>query len=553
MRLSLGLLALLIATALVPQTAPQLPLPQDKTPPLCTVVGQVVAASDGAPLKSARVALVPEHKEKHPHIYATTSDSDGRFLLKNVEPGRYDFFANRVGFVDQHYQSQGTESGGAILTLRAGQKITDALFRLIVAAVITGRIMDEENQPMPGVSVNALRRSNDDDTEDDNPFFPPKRDLLPVATAQTDDRGQYRIFGLRPGEYYIKASDSLEPATSLADDDRTILESLGTGYAAMYYPGVTQLDQAQIISVRAGEESQADFSMRHIKVVEVAGRVITPEGPARNADVVLTPSGEDESSSSRYDRPDEKGSFTLKGVTPGAYTLRAFGQGDGDKVYVTNQKIEVGNDNVDSLTIALGVGVTLKGRVKAEGDSPAFLDQLAVALQGDEAQWAGGSRVKKDGSFEIASVNEGKYSVVVWELQHDWYVKTARMGAEDILEEGLQISKDSPGGTIEIVLSKDAAQLEGSVTEHDKPLIGARVRLTPDPETRYNRSRSRRAKTDQSGHFSLIGLAPGKYRVVAKPPLSTTTPDLKSEPQALTLAEHDKKSIQLTIPAPQEN
>jgi hypothetical protein len=484
------LLELLVATAFFAQTAaPQSPRPQDKPPALCTVVGRVVAAADGAPLKSARVALVPERHDRHSRIYASVSDGEGRFVLKDVEPGRYDFFANRVGFVDQHYQSQGTDSGGAVLTLREGQKVTDALFRLTVAAVITGRILDEDDQPMPGVRVSALRRATDDDTEDENPFSTRKRDLLPVAGADTDDRGQYRIFGLRPGEYYVKANDSLEPVASLAENDLNIRESLGTGYAALYYPGVPQLDQAQIVSIRAGEESQADFSMRHIKVVEVRGRVISPEGPARSAFISLNPPGEDDSSSTRYDETDEKGGFSLKGVSSGAYTIRAFARGEGDKIYVTNQKVEVGNDNIDSLTVMLGLGVTLRGRVKIEGTTPLSLDQLSVDLGGDQAEWAGGGRVKKDGSFEIASVNEGTYSLIVWRLEHDWYLKSARLGAENILEVGLQVDQNSSGGIIEVVLSKDGAQLEGSVVEHDKPLIGARVRLTPDPETRYNRTR----------------------------------------------------------------
>ena len=555
MRQLFGLLELVIAAALFAQTsAPQSQRPQDKAPALCTVVGRVVTAADGAPLKSARVALIPEHRDRHPHIYASTSDSDGHFVLKDVEPGRYDFFANHVGFVEQHYQSQGMDSGGAVLTLREGQKVADALFRMTLAAVITGRILDEDDQPMPGVRVNALRRATDDDTEDENPFSSRKKELLPVATAETDDRGQYRLFGLRPGEYYVKANDSLGAAIGLADDDLKVRESIGTGYAAVYYPGALQLDQAQIVSIRAGEESQADFSMRHIKMVEVSGRVISPDGPARNAWVSLNPPGEESSEPARNDATDEKGIFLLKGVSPGAYIIRAIARGEGDGMYITNQKIEVGSENLDSLTITVGLGITLRGRVKTEGTTALSLDQLGIGLSGADGDlWAGGGRVKKDGSFEIASVNEGTYSLLVWRLERDWYIKSARLGVEDILEEGLQVSKDSPGGTIEIVLSKDGAQLEGSVTEHDKPLIGARVRLTPDPETRYNRSRSRSGKTDQSGHFSLTGLAPGKYRVIAKPPLATATPDLKSEPQVLALAEHDHKSIQLIIPEPQEN
>jgi len=119
----------------------QAPVPRDKpeepAPSPCFVAGRVVTA-EGNPLKAARVVLVPEQARPDTHTYGTTSDSDGRFLLKDVAPGRYQFFATRAGFVAQQYQSEGTE-GGAVLGLKPGQKISDVLFRMTVAAVITGR------------------------------------------------------------------------------------------------------------------------------------------------------------------------------------------------------------------------------------------------------------------------------------------------------------------------------------------------------------------------------------------------------------------------------
>ncbi len=79
-------------------------------------------------------------------------------------------------------------------------------------------------------------------------------------------------------------------------------------------------------------------------------------------------------------------------------------------------------------------------------------------------------------------------------------------------------------------------------------MIGARVRITPDPETRYNRLRTRTANTDQSGHFSFIGIAPGQYRVIAK----VSDPDVvTSDPKSVNLAEHDHKTIELTVASPQ--
>jgi len=110
----------------------------------------------------------------------------------------------------------------------------------------------------------------------------------------------------------------------------------------------------------------------------------------------------------------------------------------------------------------------------------------------------------------------------------------------------LQVEKGSSGGTLEIVVSTGTALLEGSVTEDDKPAIGARVHLTLDPETPYNRMRSRTVGTDQNGHFSLQ-IAPGKYQVVAKSRGVTGGAAASSDPRTVDLFEHDRKTIQFTI------
>src|SRR5437868_10773692 len=132
----------------------------------CRVAGRVVTAAEGIPLKSARVALVPEDSRSDTLIYGATSDSDGHFLLKEVVPGRYRFFATRAGFVDQQYQSQGTDAG-AVLALKHGQKISDVLFSMTAAAVITGRVNNEDGEPMIRVQVVALRRPTEEETEED--------------------------------------------------------------------------------------------------------------------------------------------------------------------------------------------------------------------------------------------------------------------------------------------------------------------------------------------------------------------------------------------------
>jgi hypothetical protein len=489
---------IVVSLSLFAQTsAPSPDATEERPASSCVVAGRVVTAAEGNPLKSVRVVLVPEQSGSRRKISATTSDSDGRFLLKDVVPGRYRFFASRPGFVEQHYQAKGN-GDGALLLLKPGDKVSDVLFRMTVAAVVSGRVTNEDGEAMSRVQVVALRAPSEEDIEDEGQFTPRKRELQPVSSAQTDDRGQYRIFGLKPGEYYIRVTDAFEPDRNVpVDENYWVKEVLGSEYAPVYYPGVLQVSQAQVVSVRAGGEVQADVSMQRIKTVEVAGHVIGANGPAKNAWVHLEQAGAEDLE--RQATTDEKGNFKLKGVPPGSYVIVVYQRGEGE-VYETTarQKIEVGNENIDSLTVSLSGGASFEGRVTVAGSGSATLDRINVVLSSieDDEQFGGYGRVKKDGTFEIKSVRDGEYAVSIGMLDEGWYVKSVRIGSDDLLEKGLQVEKGGPSGRLEIIISSASAQLEGSVSEDDSAMIGARIRVAPEPETPYNRSRSISTTTD---------------------------------------------------------
>jgi len=187
---------ILLASTLPGQTSDRIVLQPEA---LCEVAGRVVTAAEGSPLKAARVALIPEQSRTDTEIYATNSDSDGNVKFKGIPAGRYRFFAVRSGFVEEMYPSNGAEEG-AVLSLKTGQKIKDVLFRMTRAAVIAGRVTNEDGEPLVGVQITALQRPTDDEIEDE-PRPSHKRDLRSVAGSKTDDLGEYRIFGLKPGEY----------------------------------------------------------------------------------------------------------------------------------------------------------------------------------------------------------------------------------------------------------------------------------------------------------------------------------------------------------------
>lgn len=442
----------------------------------CVVAGRVVTAAEGNPLKSARVVLVPEQSGSRRQPYAIASDSDGHFILKDVVPGRYQFFATRPGFVEQKYQAQGID-GGAVLSLKPGEKVSDVLFHMTLAAVVTGRVTNEDGEAMPRVNVLALRAPSEEEIEDEGQFAQRKPELWPVAAAQTDDRGQYRIFGLNPGEYYVRVTESFEPDRNVMVDQSWIRELLGSEYAAVYYPGVAQVSQAQMVSVRAGDEVQADVSMQRVKTVQVAGHVIGPNGPAKNASVSLEQPGVVDVD--HQDTTDEKGNFRLRGVPPGSYVFVVYQRGDGDTYGPSAwQKVEIGDENIDSLTVFLGGGTNFQGRVSVAGLGSVRLDRMRVMLLSidqDTQFWHG--RLKKDGTFEIMSVRDGDYAISINGLEDGWYIKSVRLGSDDIFEKGLQLEKGGSSGKLEVTLSSGCAQLEGSVSDHDGAVIGARVRV----------------------------------------------------------------------------
>jgi protocatechuate 3,4-dioxygenase beta subunit len=560
-RLALVLMVLVSAILLVAQHPPQsTPTQQQpgKQPEPCTVSGRVVSAADGTPLQSARVGLVQTNSQEHPAVYAIITDANGGFELKKVSPGRYRLVASHTGFISQEYEAKGL-NGGAVLSLSAGQTVDDMMFRLTRAAVVSGRVADEAGEPMQGVIVSALRKPTAEEMEEHS-HRPQRERLIQTASAITDDRGEYRIFGLKPGEYYVKATESPEEAAirlqgfEIDSRDFFLTREIASHYAPLYYPGVLQPGDAQPMQLQAGGEMQADFSMRRIKTVEVSGYVAGADGkPATHAFVGMRVPDVDDMSSDLSTMTDEKGEFIIKGVPPGNYIIGAQQRTEKGR-NIARQKLEVGDANIENVMLSFSTGATINGRMIANGSGLVF-DRLHVYLSppDEDAGLGGWAEVKADGTFEITNVADGSYILHAGAGQRGWYVKSAHMGAADVLQKGVQIERGAAEGTLEIVLSSAVAQLVGAVTQDNKPVVGAQIRVRPEPETPYNELLARAGETDQNGHFVVPDVPPGKYKVTAK--LLSGMPEvpaLTSDPQIVTLGEHDHQSVQLELPKPEQ-
>ncbi|HEY2496259.1 MAG TPA: carboxypeptidase-like regulatory domain-containing protein, partial [Candidatus Angelobacter sp.] len=328
-------------------------------PEPCTVSGRVLIRTTGEPLKSARV-LLRENETANGHSYTQYTDANGQYMFKNVSPGRYDFEAHHNGFVEEDYHPEGA-SAPAILNLTPGQKLEKVLFRLTAAAAVVGRIVDEDGEPAPAVQVQIL-------TEESNGS---QKVLDDVTTSFTDDLGQFRLYGIPPGEYYFSATDTGMPDLSPTDiaAGRGFYDANAAKHPVSYYPGVRHRDQAQTISLKAGAEFHLEMALKPAQSpVSVSGIVIGPSGtPMAGASVSLLEMGEIEPTrfANTGTSTDAKGHFQINNVLSSSYQLGARWWTN-DKLYSARELITVGTENVTNLRLALKSQVTVTGAVIAE-------------------------------------------------------------------------------------------------------------------------------------------------------------------------------------------
>ena len=397
---------------------------------LCAIEGQAVNALTGEPLKKAQITMNNLGGRTNTTPGAVT-DAGGRFVIESIDPGRYNISVERNGFVRFQYGAHGPGRPGAPLTLSPGQHMRDLVFRLTPQGVITGKIVDEDGEPVEGALIRAMRYA----------FVRGKRQMTTPGSASTDDLGEYRVFGLEPGKYYLSATYHPRNNMTVTQEQKPAADT-SEGYAPTYYPGTNDPTAATMIQVAAGAVlGGVDITLRRTRTVRVRGHVVYPAGEAlpQFVSVYLAPKeGGFLSATSRGMARRKDGAFELKDVLPGSYFLMV--QWSGENMFRRiRQPIEVGSANLDNVSVVLSPALSLKGQVRVDGTAEVNLASIHVSLLPQGAMPMGGANAQAadDGTFTFENVNADSYSVRVMGLPPGFYVKSVRMGDFDATESGL--------------------------------------------------------------------------------------------------------------------
>lgn len=486
-----------------------------------SVAGTVVGEPGSHPLKKVIVQAIAEDPRKRGN-YSTVTDSDGRFRVENVVPGRYRVFFEKTGFVEVNSRGQKAEIN--VVTVPAGQSVEDLMFRMLPTAVITGRVTDEDGDPMIAVRVEAQKR------------VPGKAKREAVSAAMTDDLGEYRLAGLFPGHYWIAAMPppdvrDYEKWSNKEDSGKSPTE---TRYLTTFYPGTNDGTQASLLTLKAGEEMPVNLTLVPARTYRVRG-VVTGVAAGQLPIVELTSKTGDSMHASEV---GSDGQFEVRGAAPGSYVLKAT-QEPNSGTLTARQEITVVAADVEGIKLAPMPAFTLSGHVRMDTAEPLDFSRCAVnLLKADLPDDPGlfmsqdsfdqGARVDWQGNFTWKNVSPGTYVVQLygWNRLDRVFVKSARIGGRNI-DDGFTVSGPA---VLELVVSSKSGLVEGVVTspdhrgndqdgggqdENDRPASNVAVVAVPEEKYRKNPERFGVGATDQYGNFTIRGLAPGSYTLFA--------------------------------------
>jgi hypothetical protein len=527
-------------TTVTQQARPGMPARDAEQPEktgTAVIKGHVVAADTGRPLRRAQVRLTSTALRGG---RLTTTDAEGAYEFKELPAGRYTLFASKGGYVALEFGQRRPFESGKPIELLDTQVIDKADLALPRGSAITGRVLDEFGEPIADAFVQALRYQ----------YMNGQRRLMASGRGgTTNDLGQYRIYGLPPGEYVV--SSTVRSMGSFMMEGQA---DESTAYAPTYYPGTTSAADAQRLSVTVGQEANGiDFALLPVRTAKISGVVTTSEGkPAEGAMVMLMPRSLENMvmrMGGGAARVNKDGTFTINNVAPGDYVLQVrTGNARGmtlvgaGAVFITTSSdergtqqerepefasvpVSIAGQDITGLAIVTGKGGRLTGKVVFEdGAAPPHetWKNLRVMPRSTDTEMfsrigRGVEPVAEDGTFEAKGVS-GSVLIRAIGLPAGWMLKRVEYNGQDITDTPIEFKGQEEATGVRVVLTSQTTAVTGGVSDdRGQTIKDYTVVVFAEDSARWTAPTRfiSSARPDQDGRFQVKDLPPGDYLAVA--------------------------------------
>ncbi len=484
------------------------------------VTGHVYRADTNEPVPHAIVLIVPQggrgiNVTAGPQ--STRTDVNGVYTFASVTPGNYTLSAQSTGFINGFFL-RAMNGFPETIAVAAGDTVSKIDVRLLRAAVITGTVLDEDNQPLENAQVAAIRIRFQKGGQQQE---------LPVQQVTSDDLGNFRLFGLPEGNYFVRVEGRNGGAPGGESNFRS-----------SYYPGTATLESAQKLKATAGAEtSGVRFSVGTQSTYTISGSVIDntdAPGPRRyNVTAMHTSEG---ATFAVVNQATTDSTFTIRGVTSGDYmvTARSIPNGPPEqrpgpngtittliRQYTGTAMVRVA-DNDARVNVQIGTTAEVSGKIIFENSTGQSISGIRVNLQSQTFVGGIGGAIAnasadQNGIFKFQNVMSGSYFFTI-AGRTDLYLKQAVCQGRDYTYEALTVDSGATIGDCALTLATDTAVMKGQVYDSDKPVSNFVVVAIPQSMALRHIARyTVTANTDANGAFQISGMVPGDYLVFAVP------------------------------------
>lgn len=492
------------------------------TGPRFTLQGRV-ADSRSRPIPRANLQLVSIGGTR---VATAKTNQDGSFIVSDVRTGSYLIRAEKNAFLPVYYGQATDTDAVRILEVGTRAPILPIDITMSRSGVIVGAINDAEGEPVVDGLLTAVPDAGEHTR--DHTFEALIQGKLPLAssadvrTGRSDDRGVFRIYGVKPGRYRLVVTGSRD----------------GTSVAPSYFPGTVDIRNAGLVTVTAQSEIDADIRLPNPdrQLASVRGFVLRADGsaasgasvkvvrasdgtPIADAQVVTSSAGSD-------------GGF-ITSVLPNAEYFVVATNGSGwlkpgiqTDIELGRTYLRVGSVSVDPVTITMRPGAIITGKVSGAADvSNIRVIPVALGAANEAAGITASAVVNNDGTFSLHNVF-GQTLLDVGSAHDGPRMTQTLWNGEDVTDVGFDLASGATASGVEVRISSSGAQLGGVVRSHGAAVRNATVLMFSQERLRLEHPQGRYirvGKTDDMGRFDFRNIPTGEYFLVAQASVDVVT------------------------------